>query len=124
VDDLDLPVAAQRDKAILQMLGDARANNPILYRRISEVSRDGGSGLIIRILPVGGKSIAQEPAISDSAATAGASVPATLRVRASMGVSAARLADIFPVESDLLRRRAKVAELDLRYRDQVIARLQ
>jgi len=41
-----------------------------------------------------------------------------------LGVSVARLADIFPVESDLLRRRANVAELDLRYRDQVIARLQ
>jgi hypothetical protein len=48
----------------------------------------------------------------------------TLKVRASMGVSVSRLADIFPVESDLMRRRANVAELDLRYRDQVIARLQ
>jgi hypothetical protein len=35
-----------------------------------------------------------------------------------------RLADIFPVESDLARRQARVKELDLRYRDQVIARLQ
>ena len=50
--------------------------------------------------------------------------PGSLRVRASLGVSVSRLADIFPVESDLLRRRANVAELDLRYRDQVIARLQ
>jgi len=41
-----------------------------------------------------------------------------------VGVSVERLSDIFPVESDLIRRRANVAELDLRYRDQVIARLQ
>jgi hypothetical protein len=47
-----------------------------------------------------------------------------LRVRAKLGVSATRLTDIFPVEFDLRRRGARVAELDLRYRDQVIARLQ
>jgi hypothetical protein len=35
-----------------------------------------------------------------------------------------RLADIIPVEHDLARRGAHVAELDLRFRDQVIARLQ
>jgi len=35
-----------------------------------------------------------------------------------------RLADIFPVENDLARRQVHVDELDLRYRDQVIARLQ
>jgi len=39
-------------------------------------------------------------------------------------VSVARLADLVPVEDDLLRRRVRVAEIDLRYRDQVIARLQ
>jgi cell division protein FtsQ len=47
-----------------------------------------------------------------------------LRVRIPLGVSVARLADIFPVEFDLRRRAARVSELDLRYRDQVIARLQ
>jgi cell division protein FtsQ len=39
-------------------------------------------------------------------------------------LSAARLADLLPVERDLERRRARVAEIDLRFRDQVIARLQ
>jgi hypothetical protein len=39
-------------------------------------------------------------------------------------VTVSRLADIFPVEHDLARRQARVAEIDLRYRDQVIARLQ
>jgi len=47
-----------------------------------------------------------------------------LRVRVPVGLSVERLADIFPVESDLARRQASVSELDLRYRDQVIARLQ
>jgi hypothetical protein len=47
-----------------------------------------------------------------------------VRVRALTGLSVVRLADIFPVESDLARRQARVEELDLRFRDQVIARLQ
>jgi hypothetical protein len=45
-------------------------------------------------------------------------------VRAPADVGADRLADIVPIENDLARRHARVAELDLRYRDQVIARLQ
>jgi hypothetical protein len=48
----------------------------------------------------------------------------TLRVRVPVGLSVERLADIFPVETDLARRQVIVGELDLRYRDQVIARLQ
>jgi hypothetical protein len=39
-------------------------------------------------------------------------------------ITVERLGDILPVEADLARRQARVAELDLRYRDQVIARLQ
>ena len=39
-------------------------------------------------------------------------------------VTADRLAEITAVEDDLARRHVAVAELDLRYRDQVIARLQ
>jgi cell division protein FtsQ len=34
-----------------------------------------------------------------------------------------RLADIAPVEDDLAKKHLRVAEIDLRYRDQVIARL-
>jgi cell division protein FtsQ len=45
------------------------------------------------------------------------------RVRATPEVTLARLADIFPVEQDLARRRIRAAELDLRYRNLVIARL-
>jgi cell division protein FtsQ len=45
------------------------------------------------------------------------------RVRVTPEVTLARLADIFPVEQDLARRRIRAAELDLRYRNLVIARL-
>ena len=103
--DLDLPVANQRDKSILSLLTDTRARNPMLYRRISEIAKDGKDSFVLHLAP--------SPASE-----------ATLKVRASVGVSVSRLADIFPVESDLMRRRVSVAELDLRYRDQVIARLQ
>jgi hypothetical protein len=48
----------------------------------------------------------------------------TLPVRAMLDVTPDRLAEIFPVEADLAKRQARVAELDLRFRDQVIARLQ
>ena len=99
VADIDLPIANQRDRAMLALLTEARAENPVVYHRISEISREGKDVVVIRLTP-------------------------SLRVRALVGVSVERLSDIFPVESDLIRRRANVAELDLRYRDQVIARLQ
>jgi cell division protein FtsQ len=99
VSDIDLPIANQRDKAVLSLLSQARAGNPMVYHRISEITRDGKDGIVIQLAPA-------------------------LKVRALLGVSVERLSDIFPVESDLIRRRANVAELDLRYRDQVIARLQ
>jgi cell division protein FtsQ len=44
-------------------------------------------------------------------------------VLASGDVTADRLSDIIPVEQDLARRHVKAVELDLRFRDQVIARL-
>jgi cell division protein FtsQ len=113
-DDIDLPVASQRDVSILALLGEIRAGDPRLYRRISEISRDGRRGLVLELLP--------EATSEMSSATARGR--ASLRVRVPSGVPVERLADIFPVESDLVRRRANVAELDLRYRDQVIARLQ
>jgi hypothetical protein len=123
--DLDLPIANQRDKAILALLGAARAGNPILYHRISEVSSDGKEGLVLRLARIRGESRADPPVGSggQSVTTAGV-LEASLRVRVLPGVSVSRLSDIFPVESDLVRRRANVVELDLRYRDQVIARLQ
>jgi cell division protein FtsQ len=102
--DLDLPVSASRDASILATLGRIRSDDPALYRRISEIARSGKSELVLQLVALSGTG--------------------TLRVRIPAGVSVSRLADIFPVESDLVRRRANVAELDLRFRDQVIARLQ
>lgn len=125
-DDLDLPIANQRDVPILALLGAIRADDPMLYRRISEVSRDGKAGLLLRLTPIEAASRRVADPVAVDSADAGLTVlpAASLRVRVLLGVSVSRLADIFPVESDLVRRRANIAELDLRYRDQVIARLQ
>jgi cell division protein FtsQ len=95
---LDLPVLHTPHPYILSTLGSIAAGQPALFARINSARADGAGGIILEL---------------DS-----------LRVRAQLGVSALRLADIFPVESDLSRRGAVVSELDLRYRDQVIARLQ
>ena len=74
---------------------------------------------------MGGDEIELAMAVAPALVGADPSTPRpTLVIRAMSDVSAARLADLVPVESDLARRRARVAELDLRYRDQVIARLQ
>jgi len=125
---LDLPIANQRDVALTRMLADIRLRSSALFRRISEVSRT-GSGDVLLLLNSGSAPAAPSRADSaasplDSSAASAAPSPDMLRVRARVGVSAARLTDIFPVEFDLRRRGARVAELDLRYRDQVIARLQ
>ena len=95
---VDLPIVAQRDTALLRLLADVRTASPTLFARVSEVRRAGREEIIVRLV----------------------SVP----VRATVDVTAARLAETIPVEEDLARRGAAVAELDLRFRDQVIARLQ
>lgn len=96
--DVDVPILVQRDTALLRLLADVRRVAPPLYDRISDVRRAPRGELTLRV--------------------------ARIVVRAPAGVSAARLAELLPVERDLARRRARVAELDLRYRDQVIARIQ
>jgi cell division protein FtsQ len=95
---LDLPVAAARDTALFRLLADLRGAAPALYDRVSEVRRERRNEVLLAIPP--------------------------LTVRAMLDVAPARLGEILPVEHDLARRQARVAELDLRYRDQVIARLQ
>ena len=95
---LDLPIVASRDTLVARLLAELRAKYPTLFNRVSEVRREGRNELLVRL-----------PAV---------------RVRALATVSADRLAEITPVEDDLARRHLAVAELDLRYRDQVIARLQ
>lgn len=95
---LDLPVLTAPDTGALRLMGQLRTVDPRMFDRISEVA------------PVG----------SDLVFT----LTSSLRVRASSGVAPQRFRDIFPVESDLARRNERAAELDIRYRDQVVARLQ
>ncbi len=95
---VDLPVLPAPDAALLRLLGEVRSRTPSLFDQISSARRVGRDEVAITL--------------------------AALVVRAPAGVTAERLADIIPVENDLARRRVRVAELDLRFRDQVIARLQ
>ena len=96
--DLDLPIASGPDPAILRMLDAARRSLPVLYARISGVRRSSDGDLVITLLD--------------------------MRVIAPSNVDTQRLADVLPVIADLARRHARADELDLRYRDQVVARLQ
>ncbi|MCR4339797.1 MAG: FtsQ-type POTRA domain-containing protein [Gemmatimonadaceae bacterium] len=96
--DLELPVIFSQDPRLLAALERVRREQPVLFARISEAARDRAGDLVLGL---------------DG-----------FRVRAPLGVSADGLTDIFPVEFDLARRGLPIAELDLRYRDQVIARIQ
>ena len=97
--DVNAPILARPDTPVLQLLGVARTDAPAFYARLSEVRRELPSGELVFVL--------------DSTA-----------VRARADITLARLADVELVEQDLARRRLRAVELDLRYRDQVIARLQ
>ena len=93
---VDAPIVTRRDTVALRLLGALRRQAPELYQRVSEVR------------PVGDE------------------LDLSLRsflVRAMADVTVRRLEDVEPVARDLANRRLDVAELDLRYRDQVIARL-
>ena len=94
---MDLPLLNVRDRRLVALLDTLRAQQPALYARLSEVRREGRE---LRIDVAG------------------------LQVRAPLLLSAARIGEIVPVADDLARRHVRVAELDLRFRDQVIARLQ
>jgi len=95
---IDLPVLARADTVLLHLLANVRSASPALFGEISDIRRTGGTDIALTL--------------------------ATTQVRALASVSAQRLADIIPVEADLARRKARVTELDLRFRDQVIARTQ
>jgi cell division protein FtsQ len=96
---VDAPVVttAPRDTAVYHLLGAMQREAPGLYSRISTITRSGTDEIILSV--------------------------ADIPVRAMTSVTLARLSDIEPVERDLARRQVRPAELDLRYRDQVIARL-
>jgi cell division septal protein FtsQ len=111
---LDLPIVATADPVLLKLVGAIRATEPKVFARIEEVRRVGRDEILL---------VLSRRVVAASTAAA-PQQQLTLRVRVPVGLSVERLADIFPVESDLARRQALVGELDLRYRDQVIARLQ
>jgi cell division protein FtsQ len=94
---LDAPVLPRRDVGVLGLLGLLRSQAPALYDRVSEVRVVSADELLIEL--------------DDTP------------VRAMRDVTADRLAEIDPVENDLTRRGLRAAEIDLRYKDQVIARL-
>jgi cell division septal protein FtsQ len=109
---LDLPIVATNDPVLLKLVGAIRYGAPNVFSRLEEVKRTGRDEILL--------TLSRRPlAPGDSAKSQG-----MLRVRVPIDLSAERLTDIFPVENDLARRQAHVDELDLRYRDQVIARLQ
>lgn len=93
---LDLPLAAQPDSALLAVLDALRQSAPELYGRIVQAERVGKDELRFRL--------------------------GSLTVRTTPDVTVARFKDILPVEADLARNALRVVELDLRFRDQVIAR--
>ena len=95
---VDAPVVTTpRDVRVYHLLGQMQREAPRLYARISSIRPAGGGELLLQV----------------------GDVP----VRTMTSVTLARLSDIEPVERDLARRQLRAAELDLRYRDQVIARL-
>jgi cell division protein FtsQ len=95
---VDAPVLSQADPLVLRLLGAMRVGLPALYARLSSVNTIGKDELRLELK--------SQP------------------VRAMKDVTLERLAEIEPVEADLERRQLRAAEIDLRYRDQVIARLQ
>jgi len=93
---LDLPLALDADTALFRILDALRRDAPGIYARVTVASRP--SPREVRLV-LGG-----------------------VRVRALPEVTVARFRDILPVEADLARGNVPVEELDLRFRDQVIAR--
>ncbi len=96
--DVDLPVLATQDTLLLRLLAEAQADEPALFARVSEAGRSVRGDVVLE-LP-------------------------EFRILADPTVTARRLADVLPVELDATRRQWTLRELDLRYRDQVIVRLQ
>lgn len=106
---LDMPVAMSADSALLSVLEGLRKNAPELYARVTQARRSSRDEL--RFTLTGGAVGAAGPAMANA-----------IIVRTLSDVTVARFRDILPVEADLARNNLRVVELDLRFRDQVIAR--
>lgn len=94
---IDAPILPRRDVALLRLLNVLRNEAPTVYDRVSEIRITAPDEVVFQM--------------------------GSMPVRAMRDVAPARLAEIAPVEDDLARRGLHAAEIDLRYRDQVIARL-
>lgn len=106
---LDVPVVSASEPTVLSVLDGMRQGAPALYRRVAEAHRVGTDEL--RFTMTGSPVGAAGPAMAN-----------TLVVRTTNEVTVARFRDILPVEADLARNHLRAVELDLRFRDQVIAR--
>ena len=95
--DAPIVIAARRDTTVYHLLGLLQREAPRLFARVTSISTVGTDEMVLHI--------------------------AGLPIRAMTSVSLARLSDVELVERDLARRQIHATELDLRYRDQVIARL-
>jgi cell division protein FtsQ len=94
---VDAPVLARADSALFALLAHVRVLLPRLYARVSDVRREGRDELLLRL--------------------------DAIPVRAMTDLSIERLAELEAVDSDLVKRQLRPSEIDLRYRDQVIARI-
>ncbi len=102
---VDAPVLMERDIPLLKLLGSIRAGMPAMYARVSAARRPGHGEIALDLKP------------------AGSTASQTETVRANDDLTLQRLADVEPVEQDLAKKQMRATEIDLRYRDQVIARL-
>lgn len=96
--DVDLPILSRADTSLLRLLGDLKRIDPAMYARVSEVERTGRDEAIVFL--------------------------STLPVRVRSTIPADRFAEVRAVEEDLVRRGVKYVELDLRFNERVIVRLQ
>lgn len=101
---IDAPVLLERDVPLLKLLGALRLQMPAMYQRVSAARRPGHGEIVLDL---------KSPVAASQTET----------IRAADDLSVHRLADIEPVEQDLTKKQLRASEIDLRYRDQVIARL-
>lgn len=106
---LDMPIAASADTTLLAVLDGVLRDAPALYARMTDARRVSSGELRFTL-------------IGSAIGAAGPSMANTLIIRTSPDVTVARFGDILPVEADLARNHLRAVELDLRFRDQVIAR--
>ncbi len=96
--DVDLPILSRADTSLLRLLGDLKRIDPAMYARVSEVERTGRDEAIVFL--------------------------SSLPVRVRSTIPADRFAELRAVQEDLAQRGVKYVELDLRFSDRVIVRLQ